>query len=213
MGSFFSFLCNLFHVICVMKGDSCYLGKGGDAMTDADIVRKLRQKRTRALEVAIDRYGAYVATVIRNVLGANGTMEDAEELSSDVFFTLWEHATEVEAGKLKQWLGAVARNRARDLLRKRKTLLPMDQDVLLIASESPEDKAFSNLKKQELLDCIKAMGQPDKDIFLRYYYYYNSIEEIAQSMGLSVGTVKSKLHRGRKRLKERLVEQEVAEWN
>lgn len=182
-------------------------------MTDADIVRKLRQKRTRALEVAIDRYGAYVATVIRNVLGANGTMEDAEELSSDVFFTLWEHATEVEAGKLKQWLGAVARNRARDLLRKRKTLLPMDQDVLLIASESPEDKAFSNLKKQELLDCIKAMGQPDKDIFLRYYYYYNSIEEIALSMGLSVGTVKSKLHRGRKRLKERLVEQEVAEWN
>lgn len=78
---------------------------------EEELLRKLRARRQRALETVIDHYGGYVATVIRNALGEAGTMEDAEELAADVFFSLWEHAGDVTPGKLRPWLGAVARNR------------------------------------------------------------------------------------------------------
>ena len=179
-------------------------------MREAELLKKLRQHRHRALESAIDQYGAYVATVVRNILGAVGTPEDVEELSADVFYALWEHADQVMDGKLKPWLGAVARNRAKDILRKRRGALPMDADVLSIPVASPEEQVLLEAQKQMLLDAVHAMQEPDREIFLRYYYKFETIEEISLRMGIPVGTIKTKLHRGRKQLKDRLEEQEAA---
>lgn len=178
-------------------------------MQEKELLKKLRQRRNRALELAIDQYGAYVATVIRNVLGSGGTMEDAEELSADVFYALWEHADTVTEGKLKAWLGAVARNRAKDLLRKRRPTLPMDEDVLIIPTDSPEDHAMVEAQKQMLLDAVQSMPEPDREIFLRFYYKFETMETIALRLRMPLGTIKTKLHRGRRRLKELLTEQEA----
>ncbi len=177
-------------------------------MREAELLKQLRRKRSRALEAAMDQYGGYVATVVRNVLGTTGTMEDAEEVTVDVFFALWEHADTVAEGKLKPWLGAVARNRAKDLLRKRRPVLPMDEDVLTI-SDSPEERAMAEAQKQMLLEAVTAMPEPDREIFLRYYYKFETMESIALRLGMPLGTVKTRLHRGRKRLKELLTEQEA----
>ena len=106
-------------------------------MQEAELLKKLRHRRSGALETAIDLYGAYAAAIIRSVLGSVGSAEDVEELAADVFYVLWEHAEQVTEGKLKPWLGAVARNRAKDLLRKRRSTLPMDEDVLSISTQTP----------------------------------------------------------------------------
>jgi RNA polymerase sigma-70 factor (ECF subfamily) len=180
-------------------------------MQEAELLRRLKKRRSRALEQAIDQYGAYVATVVRNVLGASGTMEDAEELSADVFYTLWTHCETIMPGKLKPWLGAVARNRAKDFLRQRRPVLPMDEDILSIPTDSPETAVLEHAQKQVLFDAIDAMTEPDREIFLRYYYKFETMEEVAQRMQLPIGTVKTKLHRGRKHLKEILTEQEAAQ--
>lgn len=182
-------------------------------MTDDNILRLIQKGRQRGLGGAVEQYGAYVATVICNVLGTAGTMEDCEELSGDVFFTLWQHSGGIEPEKLKSWLGAVARNRARDLLRKRKLELSMDQDVLFLPTASMEDQVYEKMMREMLLTAVRDMPPPDKDIFLLYYYHYDTMEEISLRMGLPLGTVKSKLHRGRQKLKEILSEQEVEEWN
>lgn len=179
-------------------------------MREAELLKKLRQHRHRALEIAIDQYGAYVATVVRNILGTAGSPEDVEELSADVFYALWEHADRVTEGKLKPWLGAVARNRAKDILRKRRPTLPMDEDVLSIPVTSPEEHVMLEAQKQLLLEAVRAMPEPDREIFLRYYYKFETMEEISLRLDIPLGTVKTKLHRGRKRLKEILEEQEAA---
>ena len=182
-------------------------------MEEAEMLQKIIRRRPRALEQVIDQYGAYVATVVGNVLGGAGTREDVEELAADVFFSLWEHAQTVMPGKLKPWLGAVSRNRARDFLRKVKPVLPMEEDVLTIPTDSPEQHALAAAQRRELLDAVEAMPEPDREIFLRYYYLYETMEAIALRMGLPLGTIKSKLHRGRKILRDRLTEQEVERWS
>ncbi len=178
-------------------------------MQETLLLKKLRQRRNRALEIAIDQYGAYVATVVRNVLGSSGTMEDTEEITADVFYTLWEKAGTVTEGKLRPWLGAVARNRAKDFLRGHRAELPMDTDVLTIPADSPEEQAILDDQKRALLGAVKSMEEPDREIFLRFYYKFETMEHIALRLGLPLGTVKAKLHRGRKRLKEQLTEQEA----
>lgn len=204
---------NLFMSTPVMKGDTCYSNKGGVNVTDENILRFVKKRRQRGLAAAVEQYGAYVATIIRNVLGSSGTMEDCEELSGDVFFALWQHPDGIAPEKLKAWLGAVARNRARDLLRKRKPELPMDQDVLYLPDVAIEDQVYEKMLREQILAAVQNLSEPDKDIFLFYYYHYDTMEEIALRLGLPLGTVKSKLHRGRQKLKEILSEQEVEAWN
>ena len=64
------------------------------------------------------------------------------------------------------------------------------------------------IEKRELAAAVKRavleMGQPEKDIFLRSYYYYQSLEEIAEDMNIPLSTVKTKLRRGRMKLKQSL---------
>lgn len=177
-------------------------------MKEARIRASLKKRNTDALQEAVNVYGAYVKTVILNVLGQRGEKEDVEELVNDVFFTLWQHVEDIYPGKMKQWLAAVARNRAKSFLRSHQVQLPMDEDVLTIPVETPEDAALLKERKMQLLDAVHHMPKQEKEIFLRYYFNLQGVEEIVCLMNIPVGTVKSRLHRGRKRLRAVLQEQE-----
>ena len=178
-------------------------------MTEEELHHKLSHRQQRALQEAMERYGSYVKTVIYNVLRNQGTREDLEELSSDVFYSLWEHAGTISRGKVKSWLGAVARNRAKSFLRSLHQTLPMDEDVLELPDASPENQALEKDLRRRLLEAVKSMPPMDKEIFLRYYYQYQTMEQISASMDIPVGTIKSRLSRGRRRLKQVILEQEA----
>ena len=49
---------------------------------------------------------------------------------------------------------------------------------------------------------VLALREPEREIFLRYYYFYQPVSTIAEEMGLESANVKTKLFRGRKKLKE-----------
>lgn len=52
------------------------------------------------------------------------------------------------------------------------------------------------------MNLIQELGEPDREIFMRYYYYEEKISKISKNMGINISTIKTKLARGRKRLKE-----------
>ena len=78
-------------------------------MDEAEALERLRKKDEAALVWLIERYAPYVNTVIYNIIGTVASPCDVEEVSSDIFLVLWQNADAVQEGKLKAYLGAVAR--------------------------------------------------------------------------------------------------------
>lgn len=134
-------------------------------MEELEALQRLQRKEERALLWFIERYSAYVTAIFRRMLGASATAADLEELASDVFFILWSKTAAIEAGKVKAYLGSVARNKARDFLRRRDGSLPLEEDVLLISPETPQQ----TLEARELAACLRAaldaMDDPEGRFF------------------------------------------------
>ena len=97
-------------------------------MKDNLILQKMRAGDPSGLEALMDRYIPYVSTICWNILRGAMTKEDAEEVVSDVFLAAWEQARDIQPGKAKAWLGAVARNKARNKLREMGQELPLEED-------------------------------------------------------------------------------------
>lgn len=174
-------------------------------MEDFELLRDLRRGDESAVEAAIDRYGAYVAAVVHRALGRLSCPGDVEELASDVFLALWQSRGKLRGGdSLRPWLAAVARNRARSHLR---TLgeVPVGEEALAeISADSTESLAAERERRRLLSEAIAELGEPDGEIFLRRYYCGQSVPEIALATGLHPENVKTRLRRGRGKLKKLL---------
>lgn len=174
-------------------------------MRDELILRKIKRGDPSGLEELMDRYIPYVSTVVWNILRFAMMPEDAEEVVSDVFLAAWEQAQDIRASAVKAWLGAVARNKARNKLRQCGHDLPLEEDVLeLPGAESPESDLQRREEAKLVRRAVNSLGEPDREVFLRHYFHAQTVQEISNIMCLNESTVKTKLRRGRSRLKETL---------
>lgn len=194
-------LSRLRHQAGFLRLVGCQLTKaGGITMDEHTLCQRIAHGSQRALEEAIRRYSAYVVTVIHNRSQGCLRPEDEEELASDVFFALWNHAGRIHGGSLRPWLGSVARNAAISRLRTMSPTVPLDEALLPVAG-SPWEAWEQTLQVQALLDCL----QPDdREIFTRYYDLCQTTAEIAEALRMPPSTVRTRLSRGRALLRERL---------
>lgn len=181
-------------------------------MDEKYALQTMRRGEQDGLCWIIDRYTSYVSAVISKITGGYARPPDVEELASDVFVALWQKAGCVEPEKLRQWLGSVARNKARDFLRKLKIELPLEEDTLPWELDL-EDKAQQEELYEAVRKAVDSMGESDREIFLRHYYYFQPVKDIAVEMDMNESTVKSRLRRGRQTLKLKLVKGGFADEN
>lgn len=180
-------------------------------MREDVILRKIRAGEPEGLERLMDHYIPYVSCVVWNILKGAMSPEDAEEVVSDVFLAAWEQCGDIRLGYVKPWLGAVARNKAKNCLRKAKMTLPLEEDILEIPDDcTPEGVLEENEEALLVRRAVDSLGEPDREIFLRHYYFSQSVCKISQEMNLNESTVKTKLRRGRARLKTTLMRWGVA---
>ena len=172
-------------------------------MRDELILRKIRRRDTTGLEELMDRYIPYVSAIVWNILHSSMSKEDAEEVVSDVFLAAWEQATEIRSNAVKPWLGSVARHKAINRLRSRGFELPLEEDILELPGEgSPEQNLTRKEEARLVREAVDSLGEPDREVFLRHYFLTQTVREISQVMSMNESTVKTKLRRGRGRLKE-----------
>ena len=109
--------------------------------------------------------------------------------------------------EIKSWLGTVARNTAKNKLRTAGQTLPLEDDILILEKDSAEEEILRHEQNRFVRQAVLAMPYPDREIFLRHYYYGQKLETIAQEMDFNLSTVKTRLRRGREKLRS-VLEQE-----
>lgn len=175
-------------------------------MDESKILKRLKTGDEAALGWFIERYTGYVSSIVYSLIGQALGQADIEEVTADVFLALWESREKVRPGKVRPWLSAVARHTALNQLRQRHIDLPFEEDILVINSPGPET-AYS---KKELARIVRravdSLPYPEREIFLRHFYYGQKVKEIARQLGLNESTVKTKLRRGREVLGRSLQE-------
>lgn len=172
-------------------------------MREEIILQKIRAGDPAGLEALMERYIPYVSAVVWNLLRGAMSVEDGEEVVSDVFLAAWNQPEALRPGSVKSWLGAVARNKAKNRLRQMNRTLPLEEDALDIPGPDDPPNDLERAEERRLVrQAVDALPGPDREIFLRHYYYAQTVQEISQRMRLNESTVKTKLRRGRMKLKE-----------
>ena len=176
-------------------------------MNEKQLAARLKKKDEKALEEIILKYTSLVSTIIYNVSNGGMAREDIEEVTSDVFVTLWNNADKVQPDKLKGYLCCIAKTRAINKwkqVNKREVVSIEDYDIednFSITAETESSDINAELKR-----IVEKIEEPDKEILIRYYYYYQKTSRIAEIMKLNIETVKSKLKRTRQKIKTILTE-------
>ena len=169
-------------------------------------IKNYKNQNQLDLEKIIDEYSGYVYTIIQNMNLALLLQEDIEEIVSDTFFILWKNTDKLDNEKiLSSYIAGIVRNLVREKIRK----LQYPVDISDYENEISEDFSIDMIYEeretmQKIEKSLKQMKNEDFMIFKLYYYSGRKIREIAKIMNISEFSVKSKLHRMRKKLKKDL---------
>lgn len=178
--------------------------KGGITIQEKELLARLRRSDPAGLEELIERYTPYVSAVAARILP--GCPEEWEELTAETFLEAWSRRKTLRGDNLKGWLGTVVRNRAFNRLRAKRETLPLEEDALLLTPDSPQIELEQKELEQVLCRALDSLEQADRELFVRHYYYGQTVAKAAEEMGLNLSTAKTRLYRGRERLKNYLKE-------
>jgi RNA polymerase sigma-70 factor (ECF subfamily) len=134
----------------------------------------------------------------------------AQDVTQDVFITLWEHRDEIDADRAGAWLMRVTRNACIDHLRKRQTrqrTLTVDTDSLSRAESGrpePDEAAEAADFDAHLHDALDEIDEPYRSVVLLREVQNLKYKEIAEALDMPLNTVKVYIHRGRKKLRRHL---------
>lgn len=176
-------------------------------MNDEKAISAVRARDEAAIRAVITRYSRLLWTVADAALHPVGSPQDVEECVADAFIYLWEHPERFDPrrGKLKTWLAVVARTRAlsrRRELARRSTVSLEDTELpgrLGLAEELAREES-----RRELLAAVDDLGEPDREILIRRYYYGQRPREIALALDMDVKQVDNRLYQTKRRLREAL---------
>lgn len=177
-------------------------------LTEEQALRQMKQGSQDALAWFIQRYGAYVSTIIHNIIGQRMSNADVEEVASDVFLALWNNAGKILPNAARSWLATVARNTARSRLRRASDTLPLDEEAVIVDDRTPEATLERREQSVRVRMALLSLNPVDREVFLRFYYYYQKTADIAADMGLNESTVRTKLNRGRAKLRDFLLRED-----
>ena len=174
-------------------------------MTDRELILALKKGDVHALEELIDRYGRYISSVLSRIL--SGRRQDCEELMEDVFLAAWDNRHKLREDKLKGYLGTIARNKAFNRLRELQEELPLEDDVLIRDSDLPWDLAERKDTAKLIKRALSQLETQQRELFVRHYWYGQTVKEAASEMQINFSTAKSWLARGREQLKNILIKE------
>lgn len=156
-------------------------------------------------------FGALYDALAPHVLGmATHILRDrahAEEVSQEVFVEVWQNAHRFDParGSARSWVLRLAKLRAIDRLRSWRSAQARDQADYLehLTTWAPaEDEAHVHLESLALQELIDSIGEPHRSALMLAYFGEMSHQEIAEVSGVALGTAKTRVRDGLKKLRD-----------
>jgi RNA polymerase sigma-70 factor (ECF subfamily) len=175
---------------------------------DDDLVAAIAEGDRTAFSVL---FGRTQRTVFRFALHMTGSTATADDLTQDVFLTVMRQAARYEKGRLgvTAWLCGIARNYARRTRASERRLTPLDRDAGERRGDSVElVDPVEDLARAQRIDAVRraVLRLPFRyrEVVVMCDLQEMSYGDAAAAIGCAVGTIRSRLHRGRALLAEKL---------
>ncbi len=181
-------------------------------MDDGQIIKLLKNRDDSAVAETEKKYGKLLFSLAMGILGSS---EDAKEIVNDTLLALWNTAPEASPENLKAYLCKITRNQAlkrvrRDKAQKRSrdyTLSLEEIGEIFSSSELTEDLFSAKELETAVFLFISGLSSSERLIFMRRYWFFDSMKNIAALLGEKESTVRSTLSRTRKKLRKYLKEE------
>jgi RNA polymerase sigma-70 factor, ECF subfamily len=164
------------------------------SLNDAALVASVRSGNQDAMAQLYDRYSSVVYAVALRVLADAAA---AEDVLQEIFMQLWRNPGSFDAsrGDLAPWLAVISRNRAVDVLRKRRPQSELNETVVFVepdlAGEADRARAAEKIRAT-----LREMPDAQRSALEMAYFEGYSHSEIAAKTGEPLGTIKTRIRAG-----------------
>ena len=176
------------------------------------LIRRCQRGDRLAIEVLIRRHQNYVYRLCYLVMRNE---QDAEDMTQETFIRAFRALPRFEirdGASFEAWLYRISVNACRSRMRRKwYQVLPWPEPAPRIVAEpekQPDRVAMQGEHRDQVLEAIDTLGEKHRLVVILRYYAGLSNEEIAQTLGIPSGTVRSRLHIARNRLRKLLAEME-----
>lgn len=176
-------------------------------MSDEEIIGLMWERQETALNAVHEKYKNNCLHISKNITGNN---EDAEECVNDAFLVLWDSIPPNRPESLTAYLFRIVRNLSLDKIKfnsrqKRNTQLSTPYDELdNLICESETVNADSMEIRIAVNEFLASIPRADAVLFVRRYWYMDSVEDLAQMFGYNQKKVYRKLSLLREELRQNL---------
>ena len=184
-------------------------------MDEHEIINLLRTRDSRAIIQLSEKYGHYCRQIAENILSSQ---QDVEECLNDTYLKVWNAIPPACPERLDAYIGSITRNLALNRYRNDHTqkrsnhtcpLLLSELSDLASTSPTPEQVLESKELIQTINDFLSSLSRMKRYIFLRRYWYADSIADIAHNTHRSQASVSMTLTRLRRKLRSHLNERGI----
>ncbi len=183
-------------------------------MEDDRIIELYFNRDERAITETSLKYGRLCYKIANRIVGNE---HEADECVNDTYFGPWQSIPPERPSCFMAFVAKIARNKALSRLRYNGAAKRNAEAVLSLNELEeiiPDNKDFNNIEDREvgkwISEFLAGEDEEVRNIFLRKYWFFDSIEEIAVKFGHSESKIKSMLYRTRNKLKGYLTEKGVA---
>ena len=178
-------------------------------MEDNRIIQLFWDRSEEAISCLSEKYGAFCFAIAENILSCR---EDSEECVNDTWLSAWNAIPPARPNPLKPYVGKITRNLAFDKYAYR-TAEKRNANVTVLMGEMSEivgGEEDNGVDKEAIIAAINEfladLDRLNRALFLRRYWYYDSLADLAKKSGLRENVIKARLARMREKLRRKLAE-------
>jgi RNA polymerase sigma-70 factor (ECF subfamily) len=171
--------------------------------SDGALVVKVAAGNRLAMQVLFSRHHTRVYRFVLRLLGNEAV---AQDLTSEVFLSVWQQASRFQArSTFSTWLLAIARNKTLTELRRRHDVPDDGKDTETADPADDPEVTYAVKRRGEILrKCLTRLSREHREIIDLVYYHEKSVQEVAEIMDIPRNTVKTRMFYARKKLSKLL---------